>query len=79
VGMKLKTSVTLSEDIVKMIDKAAGPDESRSQTIDRLLRERLASIARQAADDHDRSLIDQHAAKRNAELANTLGHQAGDR
>ena len=77
--MKLKTSVTLSEDILKMIDKAARHDESRSQTIDRLLRERLAAIARQAADDHDRALIDQHAAKRNAELRDTLGHQGGER
>jgi metal-responsive CopG/Arc/MetJ family transcriptional regulator len=76
--MKLKTSVTLSEDIVKMIDKAAHTGESRSQAIERLLRERLAGIARQAADDHDRALIDQHAAKRNVEVRETLRHQAGD-
>jgi len=62
-----------------MIDKAARHDESRSQAIDRLLRERLAAIARQAADDHDRALIDQHAAKRNVELGDTLRHQTGDR
>jgi metal-responsive CopG/Arc/MetJ family transcriptional regulator len=76
--MKLKTSVTLSEDIVKMIDKASRADESRSQAIERLLRDRLAAIARQAADDHDRMLIDQHAAKRNPEVHETLRHQAGD-
>jgi metal-responsive CopG/Arc/MetJ family transcriptional regulator len=76
--MKLKTSVTLSEDIVKMIDKAAKAGEGRSQAIERLLRERLSAIARQAADDHDRALIDQHAAKRNVEVRETLRHQAGD-
>jgi metal-responsive CopG/Arc/MetJ family transcriptional regulator len=76
--MKLKTSVTLSEDIVKMIDKAAHANESRSQAIERLLRERLMAVARQAADDRDRQLIDQHASKRNAEIRETLNHQAGD-
>jgi len=74
-GMKRKTSVTLSEDIVKILDKTAKPDESRSEVIERLLRERLAALARQAADDRDRALIDQHAAKRNPDVLETLSHQ----
>ena len=73
--MRQKTSVTLSEDIVKTIDKAAGPGESRSRVIERLLRERLADRARQAADARDRALIDRHAADLNAEVQDVLRYQ----
>jgi len=76
--MKLKTSVTLSEDIVKMIDKAAASHESRSEAIERLLRERFALLARHDADEKDRLLINRHAASRNPETLEALHHQ-GDR
>jgi metal-responsive CopG/Arc/MetJ family transcriptional regulator len=74
--MKRKTSVTLSEDIVKTVDRLAGPGESRSGVIERLLRERLAARAKQAADDRDRALINQHADALNAEIEDILDYQA---
>jgi len=73
--MKLKTSVTLSEDIVKTIDEVARAGESRSQTIERLLRERLAAEARHAADRRDLALINRHAEQLNAEAADVLQYQ----
>jgi metal-responsive CopG/Arc/MetJ family transcriptional regulator len=55
--MKRKTSITLSEDILKTIDGAARTGENRSQTIERLLREGAVMQARTAADARDLALI----------------------
>ena len=74
-GMKLKTSVTLSEDIVKTIDRVSRKGDSRSETIERLLREGLAARARQAADAHDLALINKHANALNAEADDVLVYQ----
>ena len=73
--MKLKTSVTLSEDIVKTLDRASRKGESRSETIERLLREGLAARARQAADAKDLALINRHADALNAEADDVLIYQ----
>jgi metal-responsive CopG/Arc/MetJ family transcriptional regulator len=73
--MKLKTSVTLSEDVVKTIDQVARAGESRSQTIERLLRERLAAVARRAVDQRELALINRHAEQLNAEAADVLQYQ----
>ena len=73
--MKLKTSVTLSEDIMKTVKRAAGKGESRSETIERLVREGLAARARRAADAKDLALINKHADKLNAEAEDVLTYQ----
>ncbi len=73
--MKLKTSITLSEDIVKTIGLAARRGESRSETIERLLREGLAGRARRAADERDLALINKHADALNAEADDVSGYQ----
>jgi len=73
--MKVKTSITLSEDILKSLRRAANRGESRSETIERLLRESLAARTRQAADARDLALINRHAEKLNAEADDVLGYQ----
>lgn len=73
--MKLKTSITLSEDILKTVERAATKGESRSETIERLLRESLGARARHAADERDRALIDKHAGQLNDEADDVLGYQ----
>ena len=70
--MKLTTAVTLSEDLVAALDKAAATGESRSQTIERLLRERLAVEAQRAANERALALINRHADELNAEAADVL-------
>ena len=74
--MKVKTSITLSEDLVKSIDRATQKHESRSEVIERLLRDSLAALARRAVDARDRALIDRHADRLNAEMADVLLDQA---
>jgi metal-responsive CopG/Arc/MetJ family transcriptional regulator len=74
--MKTKTSVTLSSDLVRALDKAAHRGESRSAAIERLLREGLGAQARRAADARDRALIDRQADALNAQVQDVLEYQA---
>ena len=73
--MKVKTSITLSRSIVKAVDRAAARGKSRSETIERLLREGLSARARRLADARDLTLINQHAEALNEEAADVLDYQ----
>ena len=73
--MKVKTSVTLEQGVVAALEKAAREGESRSQVIERLLRESLATRARAAIDGRDRDIIDAHADELNDEAADVLSYQ----
>lgn len=73
--MKLKTSITLSEDLLEAIGRIASKGESRSETIERLLRDGLRARARQAADQRDLVLLNRHADRLNAEADDVLGYQ----
>ena len=73
--MKVKTSLTLSEDILRLVRRTAGKGESRSEAVERLLREGLAARARRAVDDRDLALINQNAADLNAEAEDVLAFQ----
>lgn len=72
----MKTSVTLSEDILKTVKRASRKGESRSEAIERLLRESLSTAARRVADQRDLELINRHADSLNAEAADVLGYQS---
>lgn len=74
--MKLKTSITLSEDLVKMLDRIARKGEARSKVLERLLREALSARARQERDKRDRDLLNRHAEALNAEVEDALRFQA---
>ena len=73
--MKLKTSITLSEDIVRTIGKMGRKGESRSQTIERLLREGLSKRVRHAADQRELAAINEQADALNAEAEDVLTYQ----
>lgn len=73
--MKLKTSVTLSEDLLKRVARAARKGESRSETLERLVRDGLAARARAAADARDLALINAHADQLNREAEDVLDYQ----
>jgi len=73
--MKVKTSVTLSEDIAKQLDRVTRKGESRSQTIERLLREGLERRKRVEADRRELAAINEHAEELNAEAEDVLTYQ----
>jgi metal-responsive CopG/Arc/MetJ family transcriptional regulator len=73
--MKVKTSVTLSEDIARTIDRITRKGESRSQTIERLVREGLEKRARHEADRRELAAINEHADELNSEAEDVLTYQ----
>jgi metal-responsive CopG/Arc/MetJ family transcriptional regulator len=75
--MKLKTSLTLSEDLVAKLDRLAGPDVSRSSFIERILRDFVEGRAQARRNARDAAAINRHAAKLNAEMKDALSFQSG--
>lgn len=75
--MKRKTSITRSEDVLTTLGRVARKGESRSRTIERILREGLLARARRTADEKDLALINKHADRLNREAGDALGYQAG--
>ncbi len=73
--MKLKTSITLEKEVVTALEKAARKGESRSQVIERLLRQSFAVREREAIDRRDRNTIDANADELNEEAVDVLGYQ----
>ena len=73
--MKVKTSITLDEEVVTAIEEITREGESRSRTIERLLRQGLAARQRAAVDDRDRDIINAHADELAAEALDVLGYQ----
>jgi metal-responsive CopG/Arc/MetJ family transcriptional regulator len=74
--MKAKTSLTLSEDLVKTLDKLAGTRVSRSAFIENILREFVDRRAAARRDAQAVAAINRHAAQLNAEMSDTLSFQS---
>ena len=73
--MKLKTSVTLAQDVLAALEAVTREGESRSQAIERLLRDSFAERERAAMDERDREIINMHADELNEEAVDVLGYQ----
>ena len=74
--MKRKTSITLSDEVLRLLRRAAGKGESRSQTVERLVREGLLARARRLDDERDLAVLNAHAERLNREAADVLEYQA---
>jgi metal-responsive CopG/Arc/MetJ family transcriptional regulator len=74
--MKAKTSLTLSEDLVRSLDKMAGPKVSRSAFIEHILREFVDRRSKARRDAREVAAINRHAAELNAEMSDALSFQA---
>lgn len=73
--MKVKTSITLDEDVVAAIRRATGKGESRSQAIQRLLRQSLAEQERRRIARRDLGIINAHADALKAAAYDVLSYQ----
>jgi metal-responsive CopG/Arc/MetJ family transcriptional regulator len=74
--MKTKTSLTLSEDLVKTLDKLAGPKVSRSAFIENILRQFVDRRIAARRDAQAVAAINKHATQLNAEMSDTLSFQS---
>jgi len=73
--MKVKTSITLSGDVLKLIDRNRSEFRSRSEFLERAARELLAQLARTETERRDLQIIDKHADALNAEAEDVLSYQ----
>ena len=74
--MKQKTSITLSEDVLRDLARHAGSGESRSAYIERVLRRHFRRRARAAEQARDIQRINAAADRLNAEMTEVLEFQA---
>ncbi len=74
--MKQKTSITLSDDVLRDLAEQAGSGDSRSAYIERVLRRHFRQRRRAAEQARDVERIDAAAERLNAEAEDVLGYQA---
>ncbi len=73
--MKVKTSITLSEDVVEAVDDLAGSSGNRSEVIETALRRYLAQIKRDGQNSRDLEIINCRHARLNREAEDVLAFQ----
>lgn len=73
--MKIKTSITISEDLLKVIDEYAKKYNNRSEFIERAVRVFLKQLIRKQQDDRDLEIINQRADYLNTEATDVLTYQ----
>ena len=73
--MKVKTSVTLSQDLLKAIDEQLGPRNNRSEFIENALRNYIGKVIRDRRNAKDLEIINRQADRLNDEAADVLSYQ----
>ncbi len=73
--MKVKTSITLSEDLLETIDVMSASYKNRSEFIEYALRKAIAQMMRNDRNARDIEIINQHLDELNAEAEDVLGYQ----
>ena len=73
--MKIKTSITLSEDVLNDVDRLCGKSGNRSILVEEALRAFLAERARKIRDDKDLDLLNRRARKLTKEAKDVLQYQ----
>ena len=73
--MKVKTSITLSAEILEAIDLHIGEYRSRSEFLETAARKFIAQLARKEAERRDLEIINRHADSLNAEAKDVLTYQ----
>jgi len=73
--MRIKTSITLSEKTLKIVDRLAGKSSNRSRVIEQAVEAFAAAQARSVRDARDLAAINRRADALNREVAEALGFQ----
>jgi metal-responsive CopG/Arc/MetJ family transcriptional regulator len=73
--MKVKTSVTLSKDLVTLIDRHAEGESNRSAFIEMAVRTYLQMLKRRKRDQDDLRTINRLSERLNREAKDVLGYQ----
>lgn len=73
--MKIKTSVTISEDLLKVMDEFIGTDKNRSLFLEKAAWEYIAKLRRAQCNARDIEIINQRADYLNQEVLDALSYQ----
>jgi len=73
--MKVKTSITLSEDLLAAIDQQTGARRNRSEFIEMAVRAFISQLRRAEQNARDQKIINQRAEHLNSEAADVLEYQ----
>ena len=73
--MRVKTSITIDEGLLRAIDKATTLGRSRSRIIEDAAREHLARRARATREARDLEILNAAAEALNREMEDVLGYQ----
>jgi metal-responsive CopG/Arc/MetJ family transcriptional regulator len=73
--MKVKTSLTLSPEILDAIDRRTSGRMSRSEFVERAVSALIARLAKQEQDARDLEILNRRAADLNREAADVLDYQ----
>jgi metal-responsive CopG/Arc/MetJ family transcriptional regulator len=74
--MRVKTSVTIDEAVLRAIDRVTSRHRSRSRVIEDAAREFLARRGRAAREARDLGILNARADALNREMDEVLGYQA---
>jgi metal-responsive CopG/Arc/MetJ family transcriptional regulator len=75
--MKVKTSITLSQDVLTAIDELSGTSSNRSELIETAVKRFVEQVQRERRNSRDLDIINHNAAKLNREAIDVLDYQAG--
>lgn len=73
--MKTKTSITISDDVLKAVDSLAGPQVNRSEFIETAIKRFVAHLRREQRNARDLEIINRRAARLNREASDVLEYQ----
>jgi len=73
--MKIKTSITLSEDLLEAIDQRSGRFKNRSDFIEAAVRAYITQIIRNEQNAKDLAILNSRADRLNEEAADVLTYQ----
>jgi metal-responsive CopG/Arc/MetJ family transcriptional regulator len=73
--MKIKTSITLSGEVLKAIDLYVGEYRSRSEFLETAARKFISHLARKKAEQRDLEIINRSADSLNTEAEDVLTYQ----
>jgi metal-responsive CopG/Arc/MetJ family transcriptional regulator len=73
--MKVKTSITLSAELIRQIDALANQYGTRSALIEQAVRDFLAAQAKRARETQDLEILNRRAEALNAEAEDVLSYQ----
>jgi metal-responsive CopG/Arc/MetJ family transcriptional regulator len=74
-GMKIKTSVTLSEELLEKMDRQFGARKNRSELIERAVWDFIAREQQKRRDLTDLEILNNKAGELNEEAADVLAYQ----